>query len=181
MIMKLWGFELRGPNPALTPKYIMVAAPHTSNWDFPLGILVKFMWKVPINWLGKSSLFMPPYGFIFKWLGGVSVQRDKNSNMVDGIVDIIKQRSQFALCIAPEGTRSYTEKVKSGFYHIARGADIPIITCMIDYSTKSLTFSPPIYLTDMTFQESVDFLKQQFQTAVAKFPEKTLFGRKPGS
>lgn len=178
LILKIWGYELRGPNPGLTDKYIMVAAPHTSNWDFPLGILAKISWKFPINWLGKSSLFKPWYGFFFKALGGVSVKRDQNNNMVDAIIQLIEQRSEFALCIAPEGTRAYAETLKSGFYHIARGADIPIITCMIDYNTKSLTFSHPISLKDMSFQDSVDFLKQQFQTAVAKFPDQTIFGRK---
>lgn len=175
LILKIWGWTLSGPNPADTPKYIMVAAPHTSNWDFPLGILSKFRWRIPIKWLGKSSLFKPPLGWIFRWLGGVSVDRSQRSRMTDQIAEKIQAADLFGLCIAPEGTRSYTEKIKTGFYYIAKQAGIPLILCKIDYATKTLDFSPPKDISDISLEETLAWMAETFLTARAKYPDQTIY------
>ena len=141
MIMKIWGFKIQGPNPAVVPKYILVAAPHTSNWDFLIGILSKTILKMPINYLMKSSYFKPPLAYFFKLSGGVPVYRSKDTNMVVQLSETIRKSKKFSLCIAVEGTRSYTDKLKTGFYHIAKQAQIPLVMCHIDYGSKLITFS----------------------------------------
>ena len=87
LILKIWGFKVTGPNPELVPKKVYAVYPHTSNWDFPLGILMKFAMPIDVNYVAKDSLFKWPYGFIFRWLGGIPVDRSKSTNFVDMMVD----------------------------------------------------------------------------------------------
>ena len=105
----------------------MIVVPHTSNWDFPVGVLARSALSLKISFIGKHTLFRPPHGWIFKALGGVAVDRRKNNKMVDQIAAIYRQREQFAVCLAPEGTRSKVSQLKSGFYYIALAAGVPIV------------------------------------------------------
>ena len=119
-ILSLLGWKFIGDYPHDIDKKIIIVVPHTSNWDFPLGLLIRSALKAKIHFIGKASLFKPPHGIIFKALGGFPVKRGKNYNQVDQIVNYYNQREKFTLTIAPEGTRKKVDKLKTGFYHIVR-------------------------------------------------------------
>ncbi len=107
------------------PKYVLIAAPHTSWVDFPVAILAKFATGIKANYIGKASLFNGPFGFFFRWLGGAPVDRSSNNNAVDAIVAIFNSRERFILGLSPEGTRKKVTSFKTGFYYIAKGAKVP--------------------------------------------------------
>jgi len=129
-------------------KYLIIAAPHTSWQDFPIGIFVKFITGTKINYIGKASLFKWPYGFLFRWLGGAPVDRSKSTNKVQGIVDVFNSKDQFILGMSPEGTRQKVSKWKTGFYYIAKGANVPIVMATLDFKHKQVKISNPYYLTN---------------------------------
>ena len=133
-----WSFSSAGPMPQ---KCILLAAPHTSNWDFPLMIVYGFRLKLRYYWLGKHTLFRWPLGYLMYWLGGIPVDRKKKNAYVNHLAERINKKEQCILIIPPEGTRSKTEYWKSGFIHIAKGACVPIIFGNLNYKSKSLKFS----------------------------------------
>lgn len=142
---KLAGWKITGDVPRDIKKYIIIVAPHTSNWDFPLGLAVRSILKFPSNYLGKKELFDSPFGWLFKKLGGYPVDRKGSHNLVDQVADIYKKEDQFIIAIAPEGTRKNVQKWKTGFYHIAVKAGIPIVMASMDYPSKTVFFSSPFY------------------------------------
>ena len=150
LILKTLGWKVIGRYPEELNKFIIIPIPHTSNWDFPLGILVRTMWDPnrKVKFLGKSSLFKAPYGWFFYWLGGYPVDRSKNNNLVDAVIDLFNSKEKFAIVVAPEGTRKKVDKLKTGFYYIARGANIPLILCKFDFEHREVSFSEPFYTTD---------------------------------
>ena len=123
----LMGWKYQGMFPSELKKYVIIAAPHTSWVDFPVAILARNASGIKINFIGKDSLFNGPFGWFFRGLGGAPVDRSKNNNLVDAIVDIFNSREQFRLGLSPEGTRKKVEKWKTGFYYIAKGAGVPIV------------------------------------------------------
>lgn len=145
---KILGWKLVGEFPKELKKYIVIGAPHTSWKDFPIAILARNSWGVKINFIGKKSLFKPPFGFIFRWLGGAPVDRSKSNNKVDAIVDVFNKHEQFRLALSPEGTRKKVDKWKTGFYYIAKGADVPIIMFAFDFEHKQIILSEPFYPTN---------------------------------
>jgi 1-acyl-sn-glycerol-3-phosphate acyltransferase len=148
----------------------LAVAPHTTNWDFILGLLVKYGRKVDVNFIGKHQLFRPPFGFLFRAVGGRPVYRHKQNNLVEEIADIFKKEKKFILGLAPEGTRSKVKRLKTGFYHIAQEANIPVVTAGIDFKNKTIIINSPYYLTgnkDKDMQVFVDF----FKTVEGKYPE----------
>ena len=149
LILRLLGWSIHGAENVLSvPKVIVAVAPHTSNWDFPLGILVRSASGINTRFLGKKSLFKPPFGFLFYWLGGYPVDRTKHTNLVDATAAVINQKEEFRVTIAPEGTRSKVEGFKTGFYYIAKKAQVPIILTAFDFKTKEVRFGPPFYPSD---------------------------------
>lgn len=133
----IFGWKIEGQIDTSIKKYLIVVAPHTSNWDFPIGLLTRGILKgFNPRYLAKKELFFFPVGYLFRWLGGYPVERTKNTNFVDSVVSIYNSRENFATTITPEGTRSYHPKWKTGFYHIALKADIPIVRIAFDYATK---------------------------------------------
>lgn len=167
--MEVFGWKVEGERPA--PKhYVLIAAPHTSNWDFPLLILFAAAFDMKISWLAKHSLFKPPMGFIMRALGGVPVVRNKNSNVVDAMADSFVGQEELAVVVPAEGTRSRTEHWKSGFYHIAMKADVPIIPSYLDFGQKRGGFGPPLILTgDMT--QDMDVLRTFYAPMSGKFAD----------
>ncbi len=147
-ILRLFGWKIEGRYPFEIPKLVLIAAPHTSNWDFPLGLLVRSALGIPGNFVGKDSLFKPPLGRLMHWLGGIPVDRSQRKNFVDQIVQRFREREQICLVIAPEGTRKKVKEFKTGFYYIAKGAGVPILMCQFDWEHKIVGFSAPFYPTD---------------------------------
>ena len=174
VILKIWGFQIEGDVRNDIDKKIFAVAPHTSSWDFPLGILTRGAKKMKVNFLGKMSLFKPPLGFIFRGLGGYPVDRSKHTNMVDAIVEIYTKQEKFALAIAPEGTRKKVDKLKTGFYYIALKAKIPIIVIKLDYGHKVVGFSKPIYPTG-DLQKDFTLIYQFLKGVKGKNPELSFY------
>jgi 1-acyl-sn-glycerol-3-phosphate acyltransferase len=134
--MKVLGWKTIGSLPDV-PRYIIIVAPHTSNWDLFYGIIVAFSMKLDACFMAKKELFRPPFGPVMKWLGGMPIDRSESGHTVDQAIRRLSESGRFVLAIAPEGTRSKAKYWKTGFYHIAAGARVPIQLGFLDYSTKS--------------------------------------------
>lgn len=147
IFFKLMGWRIVYDQPFNLKKYIIIGAPHTSNLDFILGALMKFSTGLPVNFIAKKSLFKWPYGIIFKSLGGTPVDRSKNNNLVDSIIQLFNDKDTFILALSPEGTRKRVSKWKTGFYYIAKGANIPVVMHAFDFGNKIYRISAPYYLT----------------------------------
>jgi len=139
-------WEINGEIPSDLTKYIVVVGPHTSNWDFFWGVVLREILKLNhIKYIGKSQLFKPPYGFIFRALGGYPVYRKHNNNLVSEVVDIFNSKTKFAIGLAPEGTRKKVDRIKTGFYYIAKQTHIPIVLIGLDYSDKKVKIEEPFF------------------------------------
>lgn len=168
LILKLTGWQIINELPE-NKKYILIAAPHTSNWDFPLGLLIKFSQKLPLNYLGKAALFDSPFGWFFRATGGIPVYRKKKLNMVDQMVQQFEQSEQMILAMSPEGTRSYREFWKSGFYHIALKAGIPIAMGTLDYSNKMVRLGNAL-VPSGNIHEDMKIIRAFFENVKGKKP-----------
>lgn len=153
-------------------KYVIIAAPHTSWQDFPIAILAKFAKGAKVNYIGKAPLFKPPFGFIFRWLGGAPVDRTKNTNLVDSIIDVFNSKEEFVLGMSPEGTRQKVDVWKTGFYYIAKGAAVPIVMATLNFPKKEIKISQPYYLTNNK-DADMEYIKSYFKDVVGKHPELT--------
>ncbi len=123
-----------------------------------------------INFIGKDSLFKGPFGFIFKSLGGTPVDRSKNNNLVDAIVQIFNSKEEFRLGLSPEGTRKKVDKWKTGFYFIAKGANVPIVMATLDFGKKEIKVSEPYYTTDNMTQD-FEFFHSFYDGVEGKKPD----------
>ena len=149
----------------------MIVGPHTSNWDFPIGVLARSIIQIQdAKYLGKSSLFKWPHGFIFRALGGHPVHRSRNNNLVDAVIDLFNNKEKFAVALAPEGTRSKVESIKTGFYHIAVKAKIPIIKVGLDYSLKQTIIDAPFYPSG-DIERDMPLILDFFSKIKGKHPE----------
>jgi len=170
ILFKILKWKIIGSFPKELKKYVIIAAPHTHWVDFPLGILVKWAEAAPVNYIGKASLFKPPFGFLFKWLGGAPVNRSESTNKVQAIVDVFNKNEKFILALSPEGTRKKVEKWKTGFYYIAKGANVPIVMATLDFKNKQVKISDPYYLTN-DMEKDFDFFYAYFKEVEGKIPE----------
>jgi 1-acyl-sn-glycerol-3-phosphate acyltransferase len=166
----LLGWKMVGSFPAHLKKYVVIAAPHTSWQDFPIGILARNVSGEKINFIGKDSLFKGPFGWVFKSLGGAPVDRSKSNNLVDAIVDTFNSREEFRLGLSPEGTRKKVEKWKTGFYYIAKGANVPIVMATLDFGNKQVKVSEPYYPTD-DVKKDFAYFHSFFEGVQGKKPE----------
>lgn len=139
--LRSWRVEV---DPPAAPKYMLIGAPHTSNWDFFYFLLMVYASGLKLNFVGKDSLFRWPLGMLMRRLGGIPVNRRSNNNFVAQMVEVYKQRDQLVITIAPEGTRGKTDYWRTGFYYIALGAGVPIALGYIDYRHKVVGIGPTI-------------------------------------
>ena len=135
--MRLFGWHIDGRLPDI-PKFVLIGAPHTSNWDFVLFLGVVFSLRVNVHFMGKVELFNSPIGWFFRYCGGIPVDRKKSTGLVEQTVKAINQSKEFILVITPEGTRHQVVEWKRGFYHIATEADIPIVMALVDGRHKTV-------------------------------------------
>jgi len=147
-ISYLWFFSWKkeGQVPD-APKFVMIAAPHTSNWDLPLTLILSLAFRMKVFWLGKHTIFRAPFGSLFKWLGGVPVDRRQANDLVTQCVQTFKKSARMIMIIPPEGTRSKVRYWKTGFYYIAHGAGVPIALGYIDYKRKAGGIGPAVATT----------------------------------
>ena len=146
-ILKISGWRVIGDMPHDIKKYVIIVAPHTSNWDFIIGVLVRCTLGFKSMYLGKKELFRPPFGWLFRKLGGYPVDRSKKANVTDQVVDYYNSHEAFAIAVAPEGTRKKVAKWRTGFYFIAYKAGVPIVPAVIDRKHKKVTIHPPFWPT----------------------------------
>jgi 1-acyl-sn-glycerol-3-phosphate acyltransferase len=171
VMLRLGGWHIEGGPPPLA-KYVLIAAPHTSNWDFIWLLACAGYYGMPIRWIGKHTLFRWPYGWIMRLLGGISVRRDRRQSLVRQMADTLKEQSSMILVVPVEGTRGRVSHWKSGFYHIARTAGVPIVMSYLDYGTKRCGIGPVLEPTGNVSRD-MDSLRAFYADKVGKFPENT--------
>ncbi len=144
--LRVTGWKVTGSLPTEHSKYVLIAAPHTSNWDLPYTLMVAFSLRLHIYWMGKQSIFNPPFRHLMMWLGGIPVNRAAASNLVAASAEAIKNADRpVQLVVPPEGTRSKSRYWKTGFYYIALSANVPIIMAYMDYEKKISGLGPILY------------------------------------
>jgi len=149
LFFKLNGWKVVGQLPPVK-KYICAVAPHTSNWDVVYGMAARSILRIKdAKFLGKSQLFKAPFGWFFRWVGGIPVYRDANHDMVDQVSKIINNSDAFILAIAPEGTRKKVTKLRTGFWYIAKATGIPVVPVGLDYKKKEVVVGQPVYPVDL--------------------------------
>jgi 1-acyl-sn-glycerol-3-phosphate acyltransferase len=137
------GWKVQGTLPPGATKCVLIAAPHTSNWDLPYTLMVAFALRLNIHWMGKASLFRAPFGGVMRWLGGIAVQRETVNNLVAASAAAIRGADgPLQLVVPPEGTRGRTRHWKTGFYYIAQAAGVPIVLAYMDYARKVSGLGP---------------------------------------
>jgi 1-acyl-sn-glycerol-3-phosphate acyltransferase len=140
-----WRIEGEMPNRA---KMVVIVAPHTSNWDFVVGFLAYLALGLDCAWWGKHTLFRWPFGKFLRHFGGIPVVRSQSNNVVERTVQEFARREQMLLAIAPEGTRRKVEAWRTGFYHVARGAGVPVLTVALDFGRRVIEIGPLVELSD---------------------------------
>ncbi len=168
------GWTLKGAMPTQYKKYVIAVAPHTSGWDFIIGVLFRKALRLEkAKYLGKKELFEPPFGFLFRWLGGYPVDRSSSNNLVDEVVKVFNQHEEFGIALSPEGTRARVDRLRTGFYNIARKANVPIVMVGLDFENKRCIFSEPFYTTG-NMDHDVERILTFFRPIKGKHPEKGL-------
>lgn len=144
-LLRLLGWRVEGTLSPGATRCVVVAAPHTSNWDFPYTLLGAFALGMHIRWLGKASLFRAPFGGLMRWLGGIAVDRSRSTQLVSSSAEALRRASgPLQLVVAPEGTRSRAREWKTGFHHMARGAGLPIQLSYLDWGQRRCGLGPLI-------------------------------------
>jgi len=172
LFLRLTGWEAEGGRP-VESKFVIIAAPHTSNWDLAYLLAFAALYDVRASWMGKHTLFRGPMGSVMRFLGGIPVRRDQRTNMVDAMAEEFERRDSLALVVPTEGTRSYTPHWKSGFYHIARKAKVPIVMSFLDYGRKRGGFGPAL-LPSGDLREDMEEIRGFYADKVGRNPD--LFG-----
>lgn len=169
IILSVSGWKVEGEVPNV-PKMIMILAPHTSNWDFIFILSVAYSMGVKLNWMGKKELFWGPAGWLFRSMGGIPVDRHASYNTVESSVYTINQQTQAILGITPEATRRKTKFWKSGFYHIAHNANIPITFGYLDYPNKVGGIKPG-FMPSGDIAEDLEKIRSFYKGIEGKHPQ----------
>jgi 1-acyl-sn-glycerol-3-phosphate acyltransferase len=166
--MRLTGWRIEGEFPNL-PQFVVVVAPHTSNWDFFVGVMAMFALGFRGTFLGKHTVFRWPVGSVMRWLGGVPVDRASPHNVVQQTIDYFHSRPQMVLALSPEGTRKKLAAWRTGFWYVAKGAGVPIVPVAFDFPAKLIKIFAP-----MRPGENIDadlaLLRAHFDARMAKHP-----------
>ncbi len=147
ILFRLAGWKLAGRVPTELQKSVWIVAPHATGWDFVIGLGARAATGLKIGFLGKKELFDGPLGWFFRSMGGHPVDRSRNQNLVEAEADFIRNRETIHIAIAPEGTRDDVSELKTGFYHIARLAEVPIVMSGWDYPRKTIFLAEPFWPT----------------------------------
>ena len=168
--MRLFGWSVEGEFPDRS-KLMLIGAPHTSNWDFVFGMAAMFSIGLRISWMGKASIFKRPFAGILHWMGGIAIERTSRQGWVSSMVEEFERRDGLVVGLAPEGTRSKVDRWRSGFWHIARGAELPIIPVYLDYPRKVLGIGPAFEPT-ADLDADLEALQSYYSQFSGKWPSK---------
>lgn len=146
LYLYLSGWTIQGSFPYHLKKSVLIVGPHTSNWDFMIGLAFRSKLRIQqARFLGKKELFTGPFGWIFRKLGGVPVNRSAQNNLVDEVAALFESNESFLLVLSPEGTRKKVDRLRTGFYYIAKKAGVPIVMSAFDFENKKLLIAAPFY------------------------------------
>jgi len=170
VFLKLAGWRRVGCVPDL-PKYVMIGAHHTSNWDAPISVAILFSFRIKAYWLMKNTAFRWPFRGLLLWLGAIPVDRTKSADVVGQMAGEMKKRAEMVLLLAPEGTRKKVTRWKSGFYHIARGAGVPVVLAFLDYRQKEGGLGP-VFRPTGNFEADMGEILRFYSTVTGKRPDR---------
>jgi 1-acyl-sn-glycerol-3-phosphate acyltransferase len=171
LLFKMFGWKANGSMPGDIKKFVIAIAPHTSNWDFIVGLAARSILRIhKAQFLGKSQLFKPPFGWFFRALGGHPVERTTSQDMVEQVVRIFNRHDEFILAMAPEGTRKRVQKLRTGFYYIAKGARVPIIPVGFDFAKREVIVGPTLFPGD-DLNADMEKIMSFYRTVCGRNPE----------
>ena len=170
LFLRLSGWRVEGSLPVGVTRAVVIAAPHTTNWDLPYMLAVSYVLGVRPSWLGKRELFRAPFGGLMRWLGGIPVDRDRRMNLVEQAAGRLREADRLFLVIPPSGTRSRAAHWRSGFYHIARTARVPIVCAFLDYATKTGGIGP-VFVPSNDLGSDMDRLRLFYRDVRGKYPD----------
>jgi len=169
IIFKLYGWKVVD-SIEYPSKCVVIAAPHTSNWDFLIGRCYGYIQKIQIKYLIKSEFFYPFLGFLIKLNGGIPVFRKENNNLVDQINNLFNSSDNLILALSPEGTRKKVPRWKTGFYHIALKSNVPIVLCKLDFKNKKIGIFDEIHPSG-NFENDMKYIENSYNKIIGKIPE----------
>jgi 1-acyl-sn-glycerol-3-phosphate acyltransferase len=152
-------------------RYVLIGAPHTSNWDFAIMMMLTTSEGIAVSWMGKNSLFRGPLGMVMRFLGAIPVNRKEQTNLVDQISSMFDKKEDLIIVLSPEGTRSKTTRWRTGFYYIALKANIPIVMAYADYKNKVCGIGPSIKPTG-NIQADFEIIQDFYKGIEGKYPLK---------
>jgi 1-acyl-sn-glycerol-3-phosphate acyltransferase len=170
LLLRLGGWTAVGGPPEV-PKAVVIAVPHTSNWDGYWGIVYKVAVRLEVHWFAKQSLFWFPLGTLLRFFGGIPLDRKRAGSAVDVAVDLFGQSDSLYFALAPEGTRTRLKYWKTGFYRIAEGAGVPVVLGFLDYGNRRIGLGPTITLTG-DVQKDLDVIREFYSSVEGRCPEK---------
>jgi 1-acyl-sn-glycerol-3-phosphate acyltransferase len=172
LFFKVFGWNFKGTFDREIKKCVFIVYPHTSWYDFFLGVAMRCVLDLKIDFVAKKELFVFPLNFYFTWMGGAPLNRGKNENKVDSIAKIFETKEIFRLSLSPEGTRKKVAAWKTGFYYIAQKANVPIVCVGFDYKTKQIVIGQPLKPSG-NYEADLKILENDFKGIEGKFPEKS--------
>jgi 1-acyl-sn-glycerol-3-phosphate acyltransferase len=167
--LTLTGWQAEGAKP-LERRFVLIAAPHTSNWDLAYLLALAVIFEVKISWMGKHALFRPPLGWLMRRVGGIPIVRHRRGDMVSQMAQAFEESESLALVVPAEGTRKYVAHWKSGFYHIARTAKVPIVLGYLDYARRRGGLGPALHPTG-EIRRDMDEIRDFYADKVGKYPD----------
>ncbi len=173
LMLWLGSWTVRGEVPGAR-KFVVIAYPHTSNWDVPWTLAISLVNRLHIHWMGKSSLFRGPMGPVMKWLGGIPIVLDESRNVVQQTIDAFNAHDELIIVISPEANRSYVEEWKSGFYHIAHGADVPIVLGFLDYVRREGGYLES-FIPSGDLQRDLAEIQAAYRGIQGRYPEQSVY------
>ncbi len=169
IVMRMLGWSIHGTFPDRS-KLVIIVAPHTSNWDFIIGMAAMLSLKLSANWLGKHTIFVWPLSTLLRWLGGIPIDRSLQKGTVDQIVELFQSREQLVIGLSPEGTRKRVDQWKTGFYQIAWRAGVPILPVSLDYSRRVVGIGP-LLTPSGALETDLEIIRAYYSNVKGKHPE----------
>jgi len=170
IFFQIMKWKITGSISEETKKCIILVVPHTSWHDFYIGVFTRGIIGKNMNFVAKKELFIFPFGYYFEWMGGAPLNRNRNENKVDAIAKIFEHKKEFRLAIAPEGTRKKVNKWKTGFYYIAKEANVPVVPVAFDWKNRTVKIGKPYFVTE-ELEKDIANLEKHFEGITGKIPE----------